>query len=295
MTRELVFIHGRAQEHKDSIALKAEWLKAFANGLAKAGLAMPIDEVAVRFPYYGQTLYDLVEGGDDADAAKVVVRGTADDAAQRAFFQAVFDEIQERHGIDRDKLQAAAGREVVEKGPLNWEWLQGVLQAVDDYVPGASSASIALATYDVYQYLNNPVVHKTINDGVRAAITNDRETVVVSHSLGTVVAYNLLRKDPQAGRWQIPLFVTLGSPLGIKAIRDHVKPIGHPACAKKWFNALDERDVVALYPLDASRFDVDPPIENKRNVDNPTPNRHGISGYLGDPEVAAKIHAALLA
>ena len=26
---------------------------------------------------------------------------------------------------------------------------------------------------------------------------------------------------------------------------------------------------------------------------NPTENRHGISGYLGDPEVARRVHAAL--
>jgi len=295
MTRELVFIHGRAQEHKDSVALKGEWMEAFADGLRKAGLAMPIDEQDVRFPYYGDTLNDLVEGEDDDNAAKVVVRGTDDDAVQRAFFQSVFEEIQERQGIDRDKLQAVAGTEVVEKGPLNWEWFQGVLRAIDNYVPGASSRSIALATYDVYQYLNNPVIHKIIDDGVRAAIGSERETVVVSHSLGTVVAFNLLRKSPQASQWRVPLFVTLGSPLGVKAIKEHVKPIGHPACARHWFNALDERDVVALYPLDARRFDVDPAIENKRDVNNPTANRHGISGYLGDPVVAAKIHAALTA
>ncbi len=295
MTRELVFIHGRAQEHKDSVALKGEWMEAFSDGLHKAGVSMPIDERDVRFPYYGDTLNDLVEGTDDDSAARVVVRGTADDAVQRAFFQSVFDEIQECQGIDRDKLQAVAGVEVVEKGPLNWEWFQGVLRAIDSYVPGASSRSIALATYDVYQYLNNPVIRQTIDDGVRAAIGSERETVVVSHSLGTVVAYNLLRKSPQAAQWRVPLFVTLGSPLGVRAIREHVKPIGHPACAGHWFNALDERDVVALYPLDARRFDVDPAIENKRDVNNPTANRHGIAGYLGDPVVAAKIHAALTA
>jgi hypothetical protein len=70
--KQLVFVHGRSQEKKDAVALKAEWMKALGAGLAKNNLEMPIPEPSVRFPYYGQTLYDLV---NDADAvADVIVR-----------------------------------------------------------------------------------------------------------------------------------------------------------------------------------------------------------------------------
>ncbi len=34
--------------------------------------------------------------------------------------------------------------------------------------------------------------------------------------------------------------------------------------------------------------------KNKTDVDNPTQNRHGITGYLGDPEVARRIHEAVV-
>ena len=37
MTRQLVFVHGRAQEQKDASALKAEWLDALQEGLGKSG------------------------------------------------------------------------------------------------------------------------------------------------------------------------------------------------------------------------------------------------------------------
>jgi hypothetical protein len=294
MTKQLVFIHGRSQQHKDSVALKKEWVDAFAKGLEKSNLPMPIDEADIHFPYYGQTLFDLVDGANAEDAADIVVRGTGEDDAQKAFFQAVFEEVRQQEEIDEQMLRAVAGADVVERGPLQWEWLQAILKAVDTYVPGASGASIALATNDVYQYMNNPAIHKIINNGVRNAIKPGVPTVVVSHSLGTVVAYNLLNRDAQAGEWQVPFFVTLGSPLGVKAIRKAVKPVAHPACVGDWFNAMDNRDIVALYPLDKDRFDVDPAIANKTDVDNPTTNRHGISGYLSDAEVAAKIYAALV-
>ena len=36
-----------------------------------------------------------------------------------------------------------------------------------------------------------------------------------------------------------------------------------------------------------------PSITNKTNVNNHTDNRHGIVGYLDDPDVAKKIYQAL--
>jgi hypothetical protein len=67
-----------------------------------------------------------------------------------------------------------------------------------------------------------------------------------------------------------------------------------PACIDGWYNALDDRDVVALYALRPVRFPLED-IENKIDVDNFTRNRHGIEGYLSDPEVAERIHRALVA
>jgi hypothetical protein len=62
-----------------------------------------------------------------------------------------------------------------------------------------------------------------------------------------------------------------------------------PPCVGQWFNAYDDRDVVALSPLDARTFNVTPPIENKSDVLNFTDNRHGIEGYLADSVVARQV------
>jgi hypothetical protein len=102
--------------------------------------------------------------------------------------------------------------------------------------------------------------------GVRQAIEPDVPTVVVSHSLGTVVAYSLLRRDGAASRWVVPLFVTLGSPLAVTAIRDGLAPTDYPQCVGRWFNAMDDRDVVSLYPLTREHFPIDAEIENKTDV-----------------------------
>ena len=68
---------------------------------------------------------------------------------------------------------------------------------MDKHLPGTPAAqSIALFTHDVYRLpeeLRDPASHR----GRRKvkAITPGVETVVVSHSLGTVVAYNLIRRE----------------------------------------------------------------------------------------------------
>lgn len=289
---ELLFVHGRAQEHKDAGALKGEWIAALREGLKKSDLDVPDLERRARFPYYGQTLYDLVQ--ESPTVAEVIIRGAAADNAERTFQQAVIEEIQRVKGIPDEEVDAMLAPDVKARGPLNWEWVQAILKVIDRHVPGGSGVSIALATHDVYSYLRNPGVRDTIERGVRAALTPGVPTVVVSHSLGTVVAYNLLRREGKVQGWVVPLLITLGSPLAITAIKRAIAPLEHPQCAAAWFNAMDDRDVVALYPLDRRHFDVDPAIENHVKVRNHTANRHGIAGYLDDATVARRIHDALV-
>jgi len=291
MTRQLVAVHGRAQQHKDAADLKRSWIDAWSRGLAESDLSVPIDESAIRFPYYGDTLARLVDGGEVPD---VIVKGPEPPSEAQGFIAKVLEEARQARGVtDEQVLAEVEERAAIEKGPQNWRWVRAVARALDTHVPGASSATLAAVTYDVNCYLRNPGTRDVIEKGVRAAISSEVETVVVGHSLGTVVSYNLLRREGADNGWKVPLFVTLGSPLAVRAIRQALQPIQHPSCAQVWFNAMDERDIVALYPLKAPHFDIDPAIENKTGVANHTSNRHGIAGYLDDPAVARRIHAAL--
>ena len=77
-------------------------------------------------------------------------------------------------------------------------------------------------------------------------------------------------------------------------MRDQFRPLRSPPPVEAWYNAFDDRDVVALYPLDAANFPVQPSIENYGAVKNHTANRHGIVGYLDDPNVAKRILGAMV-
>lgn len=293
MTKRLVLVHGRSQEKKDSIALKQDWIGAFKRGLAKSGLQLPIAETDIKFPYYGQTLFDLVSDVAPDQVAAVVVRGAAQDRARAVFLEAALKAVLDKAGVTEAQVAALAGGDVVERGLQNKKWVLALLRAIDTYVPHASGASIALITNDVYQYLRDPGLGGTIDEGVRAAMTDQTPMVVVGHSLGTVVCYNVLRRDGRKAGWQVPLLLTLGSPLGIGTIRDSLVPIRSPECVRSWVNAFDPADAVALYALDKAHFKVNPAIENLAHVQNGTDNRHGITGYLDDKIVARRIHDAL--
>jgi pimeloyl-ACP methyl ester carboxylesterase len=145
-------------------------------------------------------------------------------------------------------------------------------------------------TRDVFLYTQRQGVRAEIDRIVGKEFT-DEPAVVIGHSLGSIVAYNILRADRRSSG--VPLFVTVGSPLGIRAVRDQLKPLRFPSPIETWFNALDTRDFVALYPLDKNNFPVRPEIQNYDRVRNHTDNRHGISGYLSDAVVAKKVLDAL--
>jgi hypothetical protein len=291
MSKQLVLVHGRSQEHRDPATLKREWLDALRAGLAKSQLTLPIAEEDVRFPYYGDVLFGLSQGDDHVP--DVVIKGAADDGFELDFALEIARQLQASAGITDEQVRRTLGSTTVQKGPTDWPWVRGVLQAVDRFIPGGSGAAIAAFTNDVYQYLHNPGIRDQIDRGVRAAVQPGVPTVLVGHSLGSVVSYGMLSRDGQSLGWQVPLYVTVGAPLAVTAIKRALAPVAFPACAQQWFNALDPRDMVALYPLDAAHFDVSPGVENRTEVVNPTGNHHGISGYLSDQQVALHIYKAL--
>src|SRR5690606_23668482 len=128
-------------------------------------------------PFYGDTLFDLVAGKPADQVAEVIVRGTAADGPEAEFTEAVLREVLAKQGIDDARVADVAGVDVIERGILNWEWVQSGLKAIDRFVPFGSGASIALFTRDVYQYLNIESIRNAIEGGVRDALEAGVPTV----------------------------------------------------------------------------------------------------------------------
>ncbi len=292
---KLVLLHGRAQEDKDPHELRDRWVSALRRGIEGIGHTLPIDERDIVFPYYGDALRDATS--DDPDTLAMVrypLREHVEDDLGCAVLheclhgagltEAIVDELAPRDPSLDPRLVAS----------LSNEWVQRGLSLLDRHVPGMSARSLAMTANDVAVYLENPAVRDHIEAGVAHAFDScgTEPTVVVGHSFGSILAYRMLRAG---GRITCPVraLITLGSPLGIGAVRRALDPIGHPPLVARWSNAYDDRDVVALHPLDHEYFAVSPRIRNHGGVRNPSDNHHRIDGYLHDPIVAGWIVAAL--
>ncbi|MDB6175041.1 MAG: hypothetical protein JWL59_4352 [Chthoniobacteraceae bacterium] len=287
---KLLYIHGRSQEGKDPVKLQEEWEAAFGKGLRNAGLERP-QIVEVAFPFYGDKLDELVRELAQPLMAEVAARGgTGATTKEMEFRYEFYSELAAGAGISDAQIQAQLGPEPVERGPLNWRWVHALLKGLDR-TPFGSNA-VDKFTHDVYVYLTKSAVSRAIDKIVADKLTAGR-WVVVAHSLGTIVAYNVLRAIKPEQNIEVVQLVTVGSPLGVRAVRERLEsPLSMPGCTKSWYNAYDKNDVVSLYPLDAHNFNITPPIENNGIIDNTTDNQHGISGYLDDANVARKIAQA---
>jgi subtilisin family serine protease len=118
--------------------------------------------------------------------------------------------------------------------------------------------------------------------------------VVVAHSQGSMIAYCVLM-EPEFRNLDIPLFVTIGSPLGITEVQDYIRDLtGRPTLVvppnvKRWVNVCDPLDPVALdkdISNDFGRNARGVKIENrvKFNPDSPR-HPHSGTGYLCLEEV----------
>ncbi|MGN7702002.1 hypothetical protein [Cellulosimicrobium sp. 22601] len=298
MTR-LVLVHGRDNQGLDADVLDRTWTTVLDAGLRAAGSSRVLHDADTSFVFYGDTLAGLVAG--DAEPPAVTVHALAAlPGDELAFVAAVVEEVLRGAGAGVPARPEGAGAGA-------GEWLNLLLSALDRYVPGLSSGVVVLLARDVWAYLHDDAVRRTIDDALAAAIPTDGPAVVVAHSLGSVVAYSVLREHPDAARWDVPLLLTLGSPLAIRAIRDVLAaraPLRVPAPVRRWVAARDRRDALALHGLGPAAFPLDPPrpaIE-ELVVANAAPGHHAAAvllsdgspaGYLALPEVAGTVAAAL--
>ena len=85
---------------------------------------------------------------------------------------------------------------------------------------------------------------------------SDGHVVLVSHSLGTVIAYHVLH-EPEFAGLDVRSWLTVGCPLGVDEIRwlatnGGLQPAAVPPSVRRWTNAADPFDPVAL-EFDRSR------------------------------------------
>ena len=161
---------------------------------------------------------------------------------------------------------------------------EGLAQAAGD---AAFERTVDLLT----TMATTPDLRENIQARMDAAVTT-RTTVIVAHSLGTIVAYHALRRHPE---WAVHTLLTLGSPLAQPVIASHLDlPAGvdvagrWPGGVQRWVNVAAVGDPLAaggLAGFFGERVE-DVLVDNGHRRHDPEP-------YLNSAATGAAVAAAL--
>lgn len=281
----LLFIHGIAQQDYTEAQLLAIWTNHLLDyGFDPDKLRAAKPEMA----FYGDRLYEWTKGGPVGP----VPMGPPMQSGELDFLSKTLDEIAKAKALDEDKIEARASEAAIHEGARAigqsiWIGRRAVaIVSLLDEISPFLGRFVAKHIRQAYVYLADKNARKDIDDLVRRRLGSG-EVVVVSHSLGTVVAFNLLRELSDSGAdIKVPLFITLGSPLAIEEVQRWVKgTFAVPKAVTTWKNFYDKGDPVTL----GRGLELDPKLKTgfaigikDTIVKNDTLNAHSIAGYLDD-------------
>ncbi len=149
---------------------------------------------------------------------------------------------------------------------------------------------------DVIDYLYGPQKEAMRAPVRRVLLQNPPPKVIVAHSLGTIILYDVLSEAALAGL-KVDVLVTIGCPLGIgnvqRRLRDQAgrpNPVPKPLAA--WTNFADRFDPVALEATLRDEFDPPKNFATDHEVNNAARDNHELFGYLSIGLVRSAIVAA---
>jgi hypothetical protein len=266
----VVYVHGIGRQDPPAQA-KAGWDTAlFGEAMLETDMAYWAD---LRHP---------VEGGPGARTLRQRPDRALEGSEARRFMQELEEALAGR-------LRRTAAGTV--RGQV-FGWLPGVGDTLFEWVTKGFIRDTAAYFFDAAQ--RRAMQQRLIDVLARA----NKPVVLLAHSQGSIIAYDVLRRldgrTPSRQPLRVALLVTLGSPLGIDEVqRKLTQPLRVPGGVQAWANFADGLDPVALDKDLAGEFAGEVRIQDAR-VRNPIPmNPHSALGYLSTAEVRSSAYSVL--
>jgi hypothetical protein len=312
----ITFIHGISNKPKEEALLKI-WLDSLSDDLHGNGDGINIGSMGITCSmiYWADVLYEnpLAEGtfenaGGYESNDTIAENQNADpdmswrnnlsgeqkqmvDAlASRLSFDVLVNDDAVPNNVD---LELAA---TLERIPLPWfikrRLMKVLLKDVHHYLFDYDFSPRSGTNFKVQKEIRERVIRKL------KAVNTDKH-IVISHSMGTVIIYDCLKRVPDCP--SIDALFTVGSPLGIDEVQDKFAPEwrrddGFPAKVKgSWINVYDPFDPV-------TGFDGNIANDFKKNgtefievikEENWGAWRHNITNYFSQPLLRGALHSLL--
>ena len=308
----VTFIHGIANKPPLD-----DLLRIWRETLADAAEPLPLGDrgVSSSMVYWADLLYEKPE--EDLSAYEGVLENTAEaidgggnappprpqTAEEAAFIAALRAKMTTLSDAELETAAPvpapAAPQGALERVPLPWFIKKRVLNAYlsdvhhylfdVEYAPPGRTPAVRI----------QQTIRRRFAEALCAPAVS-RPHIVVSHSMGTVIAYDCLKRVTDCAA--VDGFITLGSPLGLDEIQDKLQPgwsradgFPHERVAGDWVNVFDRLDPVCGFdPVLASdyRKGGQSKVEDIA-VQNDGAWRHSITKYLRQKSVATTLRRML--
>jgi hypothetical protein len=305
----IVLVHGIAQEQSGADALEGKWLPALAGGVRTAGFPIIADRlwrdraapngIDTRMAFYGdlflrpgqQGLYPGPLSDTEVALAEQLAEVWLERAAERA------SQPQEKIIAVRELAAKQGGMRTAQgTGEVVRISLKGVakLRFFAPYGMAFAETFVSRSLAQLTRYLTDESIRRAAQDRVKSLIGPETK-VVIGHSLGSIVAYEVVQQLNEP----LPLFLTIGSPLGLDTIvypRLRPQPPGFPVRVQRWVNIADRDDFISAEPNLTNLFKTGIPhgaaFEGGYTVDNGA-QPHRADFYLSKAETGRPIGSAL--
>jgi len=315
----VTFIHGIANKPEPD-ALLGIWRRVLTETATPLDLAG--EGVTSSLVYWADLMYEkpdpdvanhegVLENTPqaiDASGGAELPRGDTD--AERRFIEAMRKQLTNLSDAEIDAQIAAAARTpaappaaggapALERVPLPWflkkPLMSVLLRDVHHYLFDKEYGPEGKPKVRIQQ-----VIRQRFVDELARVPAGNGPHVVVSHSMGTVIAYDCLKRV--AACPAVDGLITIGSPLGLDEIQDQMQPgwsrgEGFPAerVRDRWFNLFDRLDPVCGF---------DPKLANDyqrgsrgtvldQEVENSGAWRHSATKYLRQPAFGQALRSLL--
>jgi hypothetical protein len=261
----ITFVHGIMNQPSPARLLK-EWKRDLADG--GDGVDLDVYGVTSSMVYWADVMYAAATDAGGSSQESIEYEGIESGALtevdesyiaeatgdEKVFIDSMIDNYDLDHpdepegAPDPDPVAEAkvAVASTLEAVPLPWfvkrPLMRLLLRDVHHYLFNSSHTPRAGSSYKVRDEVRNRFVKDL-------AAVDGGPHVVVAHSLGSVIAYDCLKRVPDTKK--VDMLVTLGTPLGMSEIQHNMRPEwskedGYPGELPRWVNVVDRLDPVCV-------------------------------------------------
>jgi hypothetical protein len=211
---QLLGVHGIGQEQLGRHQILERWTPALADGLERAA-GRSVRRPDLDLAFYGHLFFPVPPEGKAAPSP-------VDPAMLADLDEVEIDELTEAvteivTPADLSAADAGSAEAYKTLGPLPVR-VVNLIGAVERRFPPASGVLCLGTLRQVRRYLRDPQLKADVDEITAEATAG--ATVLIGHSLGSVVAYEFLRQHPGHS---VKLLLTIGSPLGLRMVRSQLQ------------------------------------------------------------------------